>query len=134
VDPTAPECSCPDFEDRHERCKHVYAVEYTILRERDANAETVTETLRVTCSQDWPAYNAAQTHEKEHVATLLRDLCSAIDNPPQKRGRPRLPLSEAVFCATMKVYTGMSARRAMSDLRDSASAAFWTRCHTTIPC
>ncbi len=34
-----------------------------------------------------------------------------IDNPIQKRGRPRLPLSDAIFCAAMKVYVGMSARR-----------------------
>lgn len=124
VDPTAPECSCPDFEDRRERCKHVYAVEYTLKRETDANGETVTQTLRVTYRQEWRAYNAAQTHEKKHVAELLGDLCAAIDNPVQKRGRPRVPLSDAVFCATMKVYAGISARRAMSDLRDLGERDF----------
>jgi transposase len=33
-------------------------------------------------------------------------------------------LSDAVFCATMKVYAGMSARRAMSDLRDLGERGF----------
>jgi IS5 family transposase len=76
----------------------------------------VTETI--VYRQEWSAYNAAQTNEKVHVAELLRDLCSVIDNPVQKRGRPRLPLADSIFCATMKVYAGMSARRAMSDLRE----------------
>ncbi len=120
VDPTEaqPTCSCPDYETRGDKCKHVYAVEYTIRRERSQDGETVTETLKVTYRQEWSAYNAAQTHEKEHVGTLLRELCSAIDNPVQKRGRPRLPLSDTVFCAVMKVYGGTSGRRAMTDLRE----------------
>ena len=33
-------------------------------------------------------------------------------------------LSDAVFCATMKVYAGMSARRAMSDLREHGARGF----------
>lgn len=44
-----------------------------------------------------------------------------LDNPVQKRGRPRLPLSDSIFCAVMKVYGGMSARRTTSDLREFAS-------------
>ncbi len=130
VDPTeaAATCSCPDYEERREPCKHVYAVEYTIRRETiRPDGSAVSETLRVTYRQEWTAYNAAQTNEKVHVAELLRDLCAAIDNPEQKRGRPRLPLSDAVFCATMKVYAGMSARRAMSDLRDLAAKGFIDR-------
>lgn len=60
--------------------------------------------------------------KKVRVAELLRDLCSVIDNPVQKRGRPRLPLSDAIFCAVMKVYGGMSARRTSSDLREFAAS------------
>jgi transposase len=127
VDPATPECSCPDFEDRRERCKHVFAVEFTVLRERSESGETVTQTLKVTYRQEWPAYNAAQTNEKVRVAELLRDLCAAIDNPAQGRGRPRLPLSDSVFCAAIKVYAGMSARRTMSDLRDLADKGFIDR-------
>jgi transposase len=112
-------CTCPDYETHREPCKHIFAVEYTLRREIDAQgAETITESVRVTYRQDWPAYNAAQTHEKERVALLLRDLCSAIDNPVQKRGRPRLPLSDSVFAAIMKVYGTTSGRRAMTDLRE----------------
>jgi len=73
---------------------------------------------RPTYPQEWRAYNAAQTHEKAMVADLLRDLCSAIDSPKQTRGRPRVPLADATFCAVMKVYGGTSGRRAITDLRD----------------
>ena len=124
VDPRAPECSCPDFEDRHETCKHLFAVEYTARRESTHGGATVTETLKVTYWQEWSAYNNAQTHEKQHVATLLRALRAGIDEPEQKRGRPRLPLRDQVFAACMKVYAGMSARRAMSDLRDLGERGF----------
>ncbi len=119
-----PNCSCPDFETRQIKCKHLWAVEYTVRRDITAEGEIVTETLRVTYAQNWPAYNAAQTSEKEHVAVLLRDLCSAIDNPIYKRGRPALPLSDAVFAAVMKVYGTTSGRRAMSDMRDYAAKGY----------
>jgi transposase len=121
-----PTCTCPDFETRGVKCKHLFAVEYTIRRETDADGRTtVSEQLRLTFSQDWPSYNAAQVTEKERVALMLADLCSAIDNPVQEgRGRPRLPLSDMAFAAVMKVYGGMSARRCSSDLRDLAAKGY----------
>lgn len=78
-------------------------------------------------SQDWRAYNAAQTREKEMVAVLLRDLCNAIDSPVQRRGRPRIPLSDAVFSAVMKVYGTTSGRRAMTDIREFEERGFVSR-------
>ncbi len=123
VDPTVygvATCTCPDYELHQAACKHVYAAEYTIRRETTTKDGTVTET--VTYRQEWSAYNAAQTNEKVRVAEILRDLCSAVDNPVQKRGRPRLPLSDLIFAATMKVYGGMSARRTSSDLREFAAS------------
>ena len=118
-------CSCPDFETRGLKCKHVYAVEYTMRRETSASGETtVTESLRVSYTQEWSAYNAAQTTEKERVAALLHGLCAAIDNPIYKRGRPRLPLADAVFAAVMKVYGTTSGRRAMVDMRDYAAKGY----------
>jgi transposase len=127
VDPADPKasCTCPDFETHGVKCKHVYAVEYTILRETNASGETtVTESVRVTYSQEWSAYNAAQTNEKERVAALLHGLCAAIDNPIHKRGRPRIPVSDAVFSAVMKVYGGTSGRRSITDMRDFAAKGY----------
>ena len=72
---------------------------------------------RKTYSQNWPAYNAAQTHEEERFVILLRDLCDTIEQPPQTFGRPRLPLSDVIFGIALKVYSTMSGRRAMSGFR-----------------
>ncbi len=124
-DSRRPKCSCPDHETRQVRCKHLFAVEYTLRRETKENdATTVTETLKITYAQNWPAYNAAQTCEKEYVAALLRDLCAAIDNPIQKNGRPRLPVADLTFAAVMKVYATTSGRRVMVDMRDFAAKGY----------
>ena len=121
----SPNCTCPDFETRGIKCKHLYAVEYTIRHSVNANGEeSIEQTMRVTYRQNWAAYNSAQTVEKERVAGLLHGLCSAIDTPTHKNGRPRLPLSDAIFCAVMKVYGGTSGRRAMVDMNDYAENGY----------
>jgi len=69
-DPQSPRCSCPDFEFRNARCKHIVAVEYVLMRETTPDGqtvvtETVTVTSRKTYPQQWKAYNKAQTHESQ---------------------------------------------------------------------
>src|SRR6266850_5475991 len=126
-DPEAPHCSCPDHETRGLKCKHLFAVEFAMKREQHGDGSmTVTQTVTVTETikkptylQDWPAYNAAQTHEKEKFQALLYDLCQGLEELPPSKGHPRLSLSDAVFSAYFKVYSTMSARRFMSDLRDA---------------
>jgi transposase len=119
LDGETPVCSCPDHETRRVRCKHIFAVQFSLRRETGSDGTTtVTKTVRMTYRQEWSAYNAAQTHEKTRVAELLRGLCDGIFQPPQGRGRPRLPLSDVVFAATMKVYSTFSGRRATSDIRE----------------
>ena len=120
-----PFCSCPDFEKRQQPCKHVYAVEFIIQREERPDGTTVeTKAMRVTYRQNWPAYNAAQVHEGEHFVTLLRELCDAVPQPPQTFGRPRLPISDVLFSVALKVYSAMSERRAMSDIRNAKDNGF----------
>ena len=47
-------CSCPDFQNRGEACKHIYAVEIKVLRWFDNKGNSGTEiTIRKTYSQDW---------------------------------------------------------------------------------
>jgi len=120
-DPDAPHCTCPDHQDGGHKCKHLFAVEYVLRREEKSDGTvTVTAAVRKTYVQDWRAYNTAQTHEKEKFQELLRDLCSGISEPAQpKCGRPRLPIQDALFAAIFKVYSTVSARRFMSDLRDA---------------
>jgi transposase len=124
VKPDEGYCSCPDHEVRQVKCKHVWAVEYTLQRETEPNGTvTETETLkvkRVTYSQNWRAYNAAQTEEKARFGMLLADLCKMVPQPPQGNGRPKLPLSDMVFACAYKVYTGFSSRRFTSDMREAA--------------
>jgi transposase len=125
-------CSCPDFELRRSMCKHGYAVEFYLKRETTISPDgetTVTETraMRVTYSQNWPAYNAAQTAEKDLFCHLLRDLCGAVPEPVRGMGHPSIPVADALFAATFKVYSGMSSRRFMTDLRDAAAKGFISR-------
>src|SRR5579883_1612541 len=93
-DPENPHCTCPDHESTGQHCKHIFAVEFSMKREQNADGtvtETLTQTARRTYRQDWPAYNAAQTHEKERFLALLHDLCEGIPTPVQtKAGRPRI--------------------------------------------
>jgi transposase len=124
VDLESQTCTCPDHEVRHVKCKHIYAVEYTLKREVEADG-TVTETetikvARVTYSQNWTAYNAAQMEEKARFGNLLADLCKMVPQPAQENGRPRLPLSDMVFACAYKVYTGFSSRRFTTDIREAA--------------
>ena len=113
-------CTCQHFENTHKKCQHIYAVEFIVKREkRPDGTEIVTETTRVTYTQDWAVYNEAQTHEQEHFVTLLRDLCNEIPQPGYKFGRPRLPLADVVFGLVFKSYTTMSGRRFTTDLKEA---------------
>jgi transposase len=125
-------CSCPDHELRNVKCKHIFAVEFTIKREYtdDGQTQTYTETVTVkkTYAQDWPAYNAAQTNEKEHFQRLLSELVKGVGEPSQKpTGRPRLPLQDMIFAAAFKVYSTVSGRRFISDLRDAHAKGYISR-------
>src|SRR5262249_3279483 len=123
-----PQCTCPDYEERGEPCKHVFAVRYVVERESHPDgSETVTETIAVTqrtCAprktdkQDWTAYDAAQANEKAKFQALLCGLRRAVPEPPRKPGpgRKPIPLCDAVFAAAFKVYSTVSARRFMCDL------------------
>jgi transposase len=127
VNVLAATCSCPDHELRRVRCKHMIAVEVsqTVQVAADGSA-VVTETVKVTrktYAQDWSRYNAAQCAEKATVQALLRALCDGIQTPPHPgRGRKPIPLGDAVYGMTMKVYTTVSGRRATTDLRACAEA------------
>jgi hypothetical protein len=127
-DPEAPHRTCPDHETRGLKCKHIFAVEFAIRRKEHRNGSTtVTQTVTITETvkkptypQDWPAYNAALTHEKEKFLSLLYDLCQGIhDETLPPKGRPRLRLADALFAACFKVYSTFSGRRFMTDLRET---------------
>lgn len=121
-------CTCLDHETRGVKCKHLYAATFVMMREEHADGSvtetvTVTETRR-TYPQNWSAYNQAQTHEQDKFQVLLADLCSGLVTNQPKTGRPRLPLSDAVFSIVYKVYSTFSQRRFVSDLRGAHERGF----------
>lgn len=130
----APTCSCPDHELRGVKCKHIFAVETVSDREEHADGSatvtstvTIKEEVRKTHAQDWPAYNAAQTNEKEKFLMLLQDICRGVQEPPHaKTGRKPIPLASGIFAACYKVYSGFSARRFMTDMRDACADGYVT--------
>src|SRR3989344_6625062 len=113
-----PKCDCPDCRMRHNKCKHIYAVELYIKQEID-NAGKITQTkgVKISYSQDWKAYTHAQTNEKLIFMKLLKDLCENIEQPEYKFGRPTLPISDMLFASALKVYTTFSLRRFISDFK-----------------
>jgi transposase/predicted nucleic acid-binding Zn finger protein len=144
VRPDIPYCSCPDYEFRRDKCKHIYAVEISIQRERKTVTETkadgttkttTTETVTVkrkTYAQpNWPAYHRSQTNEKRLFLYLLHQLCQGVGSPAQYgAGRRFLPLEDMLFAMAYKVYSTVSARRFMSDLRDAHTKGYISH----VPC
>jgi transposase len=134
-----PTCTCPDHQEMGHKCKHIFAAEIVYQRElfpdgTEVATKTVTLTETVvkkpTYRQAWPQYNAAQVNEKDHFQSLLRDLCKGLRKPePAKRNRGEqpIPIEDALFAAIFKVYSTVSGRRFMSDLRDSKEKGFIAR-------
>jgi transposase len=131
LDPQTPRCTCPHHEYTQARCKHIYAVEYVIERETTADGQTVvTETVKVTrktYTQNWGAYNQAQTHEKSEIQALLYELCKVLPEPEQRTGRPRLSVADIIFSSCYKVYSTVSGRRFATDLREAKQRGYLTR-------
>jgi transposase len=137
VNPEKQTCSCPDYDFRRQPCKHLFAVKLTIEQiERtkttvtEKGKTTVTETVKVTrqtYKQEWPAYNKAQTQEKAQFQYLLHQLCSGVGEPAQMNGRPRLPLEDMIFAMAFKVYSTVSGRRFMSDMKDAHAKGYTSK-------
>lgn len=126
--PEVPTCTCLDFETRGGApgffCKHLYAVQIRRRLITIPSGLMNPEEKRPSYKQDWPAYNAAQEFEEHHVRRLLKALCGGLINPPQGRGRPRLPLADVIFGCVMKVYSTLSARRAATKVRECQEGGF----------
>jgi hypothetical protein len=132
--PDMPSCTCPDFEERGMPCKHIYAVQHSIrCQTNPSGSVTVTETLtvekRTTYPQNWEAYNAAQSVEKDRVQELLFDLCQGIAEPERKPTRGQKPhtVKDSVFAMVFKVYCTFSSRRFNCDLQEAHKRGFLSR-------
>jgi transposase len=129
-------CTCPDFKDHGNKCKHIHAAELAETQKNSALNITTSKPLTVaraprkTYPQDGSAYRMAQRNEKGHVMELLAELCGGINLPQTaktqtaKIGRPAYPLSDAVYCAIFKVYGTLSGNRNDTDMRILADYGF----------
>jgi transposase len=110
-------CSCPDYQYRKIKCKHIFAVELIVTEEiNDEGTVTQTVTKRVSYAQNWQAYDHAQIHQKELFMQLLGDVTSSIPQPEYIFGRPKLPLADMVFASALKVFSTFSLRRFTTDM------------------
>jgi len=75
------------------------------------------ENKKSNTAQWWGKYTESQVHEKEKFLLLLYELCQGVEEPEQIAGRARLSLKDMIFSICFKVYSQLSARRFMSDLR-----------------
>ena len=135
LDGDDPRCTCPDFALRQKPCKHIIAVVLTVYRESgvetpgtvseleadDPETEETAEAktpARPTYGQDWKSYYRAQEHEGQYFPLLLHEMCNSVIQPEYDYGRPKLPISDMLFCIARKEYSGLSRRRVMSVIRD----------------
>lgn len=113
-----PKCECPDCQLRRKKCKHIYAVEFYIKKQIDEQGKvTTTKGVKISYSQNWKAYDNAQTNEKLVFLKLLRELCDFVEQPDYKFGRPNLSYADMIFGSALKVYSTFSLRRFMSDMK-----------------
>lgn len=124
-------CSCPDFELRRQKCKHIFAVEYSfeqeflgLLTREEISQIPKPAQARKTYPQMWSAYSKSQTVEKAEFQKLLAELCRGIREPFQKMGRPRLSLGDMIFACVFKTFSTYSGRRFMTDLREARAKDF----------
>lgn len=121
-------CSCPDYENRHSKCKHVWAVELIVTKEVDKEGNvTVTRTVRKTYAQDWHNYNVSQQVEKEQFMKLLSDITGNVRTPAYTFGRPSAPLGDTVFSMVFKVYSTFSGRRFNTDMMSAQQQGLITK-------
>jgi transposase len=129
--PGAESCQCEDYQLRREPCLHVIAARLVEEREGKRPAppmDTADVPKRKTYRQDWPAFNLAQTTEKDRFQELLADLCASVQEPPRhKKGGRRTWVRDAIFPTAYKVYSTFSGRRLACDLRDAHRKGYLVR-------
>jgi transposase len=137
-------CTCPDFETRHEDCKHTMAARITLSREGcDFRTESKPEHPpvqwpRKTYKQDWPNYDLSQQNERAEFRRLLADLCSNLPQPVSQKGTKGgnafTPPSDLIFASVYKIYSGMSGRRFATELSEAQERGYVSQTvhHSTI--
>jgi hypothetical protein len=58
---------------------------------------------------------------------LAWDLCQTIDRPEHRRGRPRVPIGDAVLASIMKVFSTKSSRRSVTRLKSAYEHGYFEK-------
>jgi hypothetical protein len=133
VNPETQTCTCPDHQEAGFKCKHLFAVEITMKREclpdgTVIDTRSVTFTEKKTYTQNWPAYNLAQSTEKARLQALLQDICQGVQEPAHNGvGRKPHSIRDAIFAMAFKVYCGFSSRRFSTDLREAHEKGYLSK-------
>jgi transposase len=107
-------CTCPDYLKRTAPCKHIVAVMDLRLKAAGRTMSVPAAKPRKQYAQH-PTYTKGQTEEMRLLDSLLRELVSeAYDFPrsPSLPGPAPTCIQDDLYCAILKVYSGLSGRRA----------------------
>jgi transposase len=108
-------CGCKDFAGRNgEPCKHIFAVMDLRLHETGQALGVPARKVRKQYAQH-PTYTKGQTEEMRLLDSLLRELVSEAYDFPRAPGLPGpapTSIQDDLYCAILKVYSGLSGRRA----------------------
>ena len=130
-----PDATCADFS-ADLPCEHHYAAKCFAQRlefqqddvtlNRPDGGKEIANPLTFSPAQSkattrtaWSLYNESQSSEWIYFGKLLRDICEGIYNAPYRGGRPRLPMSDIVYCLTARAYLNLSARRFDPEVREA---------------
>jgi transposase len=124
-------CTCPDYPKRtpDTPCKHVYAVLDLKLRESGQSPCAPARKPRKQYAQS-PTYTKGQTEEMRLVDSLLRELVDEVSDFPRMPGLPGpapTSIRDDLYCAILKVYSGLSGRRACGVFANVADRGLLSR-------
>jgi hypothetical protein len=129
--PGAESCQCEDWQLRQQPCKHIIAAKLVEEREGQKKApaiDTDIPPVKKTYTQNWPAYDLAQTTEKHRLQELLAELVAGVPETPYAgTGRKPIPIADRIFASVLKVYCGMSGRRTGCDMADARESGYLSR-------
>jgi len=108
-------CGCKDFANRRgEPCKHIFAIMDLHLCEAGGNLPVPQRKVRKQYAQH-STYTKGQTEEMRLLDSLLRELVEEAYDFPRAPGLPGpapTSIQDDLYCAILKVYSGLSGRRA----------------------
>jgi Transposase DDE domain/SWIM zinc finger len=105
-------CRCKDYTGRFgQPCKHILSIQQLITPTPGPSGAPKRRQYR----QNPVAFDAGQVQEMRLVDSLLRDLVDSVYEFPRMEGTPGrvpMPLGQEIYCAVLKVYSGLAGRRA----------------------